>query len=147
MATRNSEDTMAPNDVDLEASIDNKPSSTEWLPMGGGRPHPQHCPKIEEYVVQFDGADDPWSPHNWSSWKKYLVSQSLLHHKQTQFLTNLLSPGSTPLSSSAMAHSSPPSTAPSSPPALIKPAPRSMSAPKWASSGPASSSWDSPSGP
>ncbi|OJJ50345.1 hypothetical protein ASPZODRAFT_149690 [Penicilliopsis zonata CBS 506.65] len=37
----------------------------QWLPMGGGKQYPRMLPDPEEYVVEFDGPDDPLHPHNW----------------------------------------------------------------------------------
>ncbi|GLA74727.1 hypothetical protein AtubIFM55763_005973 [Aspergillus tubingensis] len=38
----------------------------EWLPMGAGKEYPPSLPDPEKYVVEFDGADDPLHPWNWS---------------------------------------------------------------------------------
>ncbi|KAG2411644.1 hypothetical protein HFD88_009200 [Aspergillus terreus] len=38
----------------------------EWLPMGAGKDYPPLLPDPETYVVEFDGADDPLHPYNWS---------------------------------------------------------------------------------
>ena len=38
----------------------------EWLPMGAGKEYPPVLPDQETYVVEFDGADDPLHPWNWS---------------------------------------------------------------------------------
>ena len=38
--------------------------------FGGGRDYPPLLPDREEYVVEFDGADDPFHPQNWSMTKK-----------------------------------------------------------------------------
>jgi MFS transporter, DHA1 family, multidrug resistance protein len=43
-------------------------SKTEARPLpefGGGKPYPPDLPPQEEYVVEFDGKDDPLHPQNW----------------------------------------------------------------------------------
>jgi DHA1 family multidrug resistance protein-like MFS transporter len=39
-------------------------------PMGAGKPYPPPLPEREEYVVEFDGADDPMHAQNWPLTKK-----------------------------------------------------------------------------
>lgn len=39
-------------------------------PMGGAKPYPPPLPEREEYVVEFDGHDDPLHPQNWKFNKK-----------------------------------------------------------------------------
>lgn len=38
--------------------------------FGGGKPYPPPLPAMEEYVVEFDGPDDPLHPQNWPTKKK-----------------------------------------------------------------------------
>lgn len=38
--------------------------------FGGGKPYPPQLPAMEEYVVEFDGPDDPLHPQNWATGKK-----------------------------------------------------------------------------
>ena len=41
-------------------------ASTKPLPeFGGGKPYPPPLPEREEYVVEYDGKDDPLHPQNW----------------------------------------------------------------------------------
>jgi DHA1 family multidrug resistance protein-like MFS transporter len=40
--------------------------------FGGGKPYPPPLPKQEEYVVEFDGHDDPTHAQNWPFKKKYV---------------------------------------------------------------------------
>ena len=50
----------------LKSSESKKP-----LPeFGGGKPYPPPLPAQEEYVVEFDGPDDPLHPQNWPIRKK-----------------------------------------------------------------------------
>jgi hypothetical protein len=44
------------------------PSATAFC-MGGGRQVPVAFDE-KDYVVDFDGPDDPRDPQNWSTWKK-----------------------------------------------------------------------------
>jgi MFS transporter, DHA1 family, multidrug resistance protein len=39
--------------------------------MGAGKPYPPALPEREEYVVEFDGVDDPLHGQNWPMRKKY----------------------------------------------------------------------------
>lgn len=42
-------------------------ASQKPLPaFGGGKPYPPSLPEREEYVVEFDGKDDPLHPQNWT---------------------------------------------------------------------------------
>jgi MFS transporter, DHA1 family, multidrug resistance protein len=46
-------------------------ASTKPLPeFGGGKPYPPPLPEREEYVVEYDGKDDPLHPQNWHFNKK-----------------------------------------------------------------------------
>ncbi len=40
--------------------------------FGGGKPYPPMLPEQEEYVVEFNGPDDPLHPQNWPMKKKYV---------------------------------------------------------------------------
>lgn len=45
--------------------------STKPLPsFGAGKPFPPPLPDQEEYVVEFEGPDDPYHPQNWTTKKK-----------------------------------------------------------------------------
>lgn len=43
------------------------------LSMGAGKPIPPALPDATEYVVEFDGPDDPAHPLNWSFLVKYVL--------------------------------------------------------------------------
>ncbi|KAJ5893702.1 MFS general substrate transporter [Penicillium taxi] len=45
--------------------------------FGGGKPYPPQLPNREDYVVEFDGPDDPLYPKNWSSTTKTYTSLML----------------------------------------------------------------------
>jgi DHA1 family multidrug resistance protein-like MFS transporter len=55
--------------------------SKEWktpLPnFGAGKPYPPLLPNQEDYVVEFDGPDDPLHAQNWPLRKKYVYSPPL----------------------------------------------------------------------
>jgi DHA1 family multidrug resistance protein-like MFS transporter len=38
--------------------------------FGAGKPYPPQLPNREDYVVEFDGEDDPLYPQNWSTRRK-----------------------------------------------------------------------------
>ena len=49
-------------------------ADTKPLPeFGGGKPYPPPLPEQEEYVVEFDGKDDPIHPQNWPFKKKWVA--------------------------------------------------------------------------
>ena len=43
----------------------------QWLPMGAGKDYPPPLPDAEEYVVEFEGSDDPMHPQNWPMRRRY----------------------------------------------------------------------------
>jgi DHA1 family multidrug resistance protein-like MFS transporter len=46
-------------------------------PFGGGKEYPPPLPEREEYVVEFDGVDDPLHAQNWPMRKKFLTAAML----------------------------------------------------------------------
>lgn len=49
-----------------EAMYGHGESKSDYLSMGGGKPHPPRlCGENEAYLVDFDGPDDPTHPQNW----------------------------------------------------------------------------------
>jgi DHA1 family multidrug resistance protein-like MFS transporter len=56
------------------ATVGRSSTSRGWkkpLPrFGGGKNYPPLLPEREEYVVEFDGHDDPLHPQNWPTRKK-----------------------------------------------------------------------------
>lgn len=49
-------------------------SRTALPAFGAGKPYPPNLPDREEYVVEFDGPDDPLHAHNWPLRKKLPVT-------------------------------------------------------------------------
>lgn len=47
-----------------------------WLPMGANKEHPPFLPDSEAYVVEFNGANDPLHPYNWSMTRRYFTPRS-----------------------------------------------------------------------
>jgi DHA1 family multidrug resistance protein-like MFS transporter len=45
--------------------------------LGAGKPYPPQLPDREEYVVEFDGADDPLHAQNWPMKKKLVIGAIL----------------------------------------------------------------------
>lgn len=58
------------------ASLRTKKTEKPLPEFGGGKPYPPPLPAQEEYVVEFDGKDDPLHPQNWPFKKKYVRSTS-----------------------------------------------------------------------
>ncbi|OAX80988.1 hypothetical protein ACJ72_04676 [Emergomyces africanus] len=55
------------------ASLRSRPPKKPLPPFGAGKPYPPLLPDREEYVVEFDGPDDPLHPQNWTMTKKILT--------------------------------------------------------------------------
>ncbi|KAJ5782326.1 hypothetical protein N7457_004100 [Penicillium paradoxum] len=51
----------------------------QWLPLGAGKPHPPDLPDPEQYIVEFNDADDPLHPQNWSLARKITISVVLAY--------------------------------------------------------------------
>ena len=49
------------------------PPKDQWLPLGAGKPYPPSLPDPEDYIVEFEGADDPLHPQNWAMRTRYVV--------------------------------------------------------------------------
>ena len=47
------------------------------LVMGAGKPFPPQLPDPEDYVVEFDGPEDPTHPYNWNLMVKFRTSLHL----------------------------------------------------------------------
>lgn len=60
----------------------------QWLPLGAGKPHPPSLPDPEQYVVEFNDADDPMHPQNWSLASKIGISVTLAY---TTFVSSFAS--------------------------------------------------------
>ncbi|KAB8073301.1 major facilitator superfamily domain-containing protein [Aspergillus leporis] len=58
-------------------SVKSHPSRAPLPPFGAGKPYPPPLPAREDYVVEFDGQDDPLYPQNWSLGKKIYISAIL----------------------------------------------------------------------
>lgn len=58
-------------------SCHNRPPKNQWLPMGATKPYPPSLPDPENYVVEFEGAEDPMHPQNWPMRNRYALSPSI----------------------------------------------------------------------
>ncbi|EQB44397.1 putative transporter [Colletotrichum sp. SAR 10_70] len=58
-------------------SIKSKQSNRPLPQMGAGKPYPPPLPEQEEYVVEFDGPNDPLHAQNWPLKKKLLTAAML----------------------------------------------------------------------
>lgn len=47
-----------------------RPPRDEWLPLGAGKPYPPSLPDSDDYVVEFEGSEDPMHPQNWPMTKR-----------------------------------------------------------------------------
>jgi hypothetical protein len=57
-----------------------KKSTSELPPMGAGKSYPPDLVGEEEYVVEFDGADDHIQPQNWTMNVKLVVGKPMILH-------------------------------------------------------------------
>lgn len=51
-------------------SVKSRPSKVPLPAFGAGKPYPPQLPNRDDYVVEFDGPDDPLYPQNWPLWTK-----------------------------------------------------------------------------
>ncbi|KAK5127135.1 hypothetical protein LTR85_008495 [Meristemomyces frigidus] len=72
-------------------------SASQQLPeFGGGKPYPPPLPEREEYVVEFNGHDDPHHAQNWPMKKKLVISSILiLDALAATFASSIYSPAAT----------------------------------------------------
>ncbi|KAL6794576.1 major facilitator superfamily domain-containing protein [Trichoderma sp. SZMC 28013] len=64
-------------------------ASRKPLPsFGGGKPYPPQLPAQEEYVVEFDGPNDPLHAQNWPIRKKLLTAAMLAYTTVTSTFTS-----------------------------------------------------------
>ena len=59
-----------------------KREKTQLPKFGGGKPYPLALPSQEEYVVEFDGHDDPSHAQNWPFKKKFVNLFSFINDLQ-----------------------------------------------------------------
>ncbi|KAI8634234.1 major facilitator superfamily transporter [Xylariaceae sp. FL1651] len=64
--------------------------------FGAGKPYPPPLPEREEYVVEFDGPDDPYHAQNWSTKKKILMAAMLGFTTMTSAFTSSIFSAATP---------------------------------------------------
>lgn len=63
--------------------------------FGGGKPYPPDLPPYEDYVVEFDGPDDPLHPQNWTFKRKIIVAVVLSYTSLASTFTSSLFSAST----------------------------------------------------
>ncbi|KAI1825766.1 major facilitator superfamily transporter [Xylaria intraflava] len=64
--------------------------------FGGGKPYPPSLPNREEYVVEFDGPDDPYHPQNWPLKKKIVTAFILCYTTITAAFASSIFSAATP---------------------------------------------------
>jgi MFS transporter, DHA1 family, multidrug resistance protein len=69
--------------------------------FGGGKPYPPPLPERDEYVVEFDGKDDPLHPQNWPMKKKVGIGAMLAYTCLCSTFTSSIFSASTMAFSSA----------------------------------------------
>lgn len=63
--------------------------------FGGGKPYPPALPPYEDYVVEFDGPNDPLHPQNWTLKKKVMMGVMLSYASVCSTFTSSLFSAST----------------------------------------------------
>ncbi|KAL2816088.1 major facilitator superfamily domain-containing protein [Aspergillus granulosus] len=58
-------------------SVKSRTSKRSLPPFGGGKPYPPQLPNREDFVVEFDGLEDPLYPQNWPLKTKLYISAIL----------------------------------------------------------------------
>ncbi|KAF2634358.1 MFS general substrate transporter [Massarina eburnea CBS 473.64] len=61
----------------LNTTLSRRKTARPLPDMGAGKPFPPSLPNREEYVVEFDGVDDPRHAQNWSMGKKLYIGAIL----------------------------------------------------------------------
>ena len=63
--------------AELQSRTTTRQSKTPMPNFGGGKPFPPSLPEREQYVVEFDGPNDPMHAQNWPFKKKLSISITL----------------------------------------------------------------------
>ncbi|KAI1136729.1 MFS general substrate transporter [Hypoxylon sp. FL0543] len=77
-------------------SIKSHPSRKPLPNFGAGKPFPPPLPNQEDYVVEFDGPDDPYHAQNWSLKKKLLTAAMLGYTTMTSAFASSIFSAATP---------------------------------------------------
>ncbi|KJZ78802.1 hypothetical protein HIM_01575 [Hirsutella minnesotensis 3608] len=76
------------NEIERAASVSTASSRKPLPAFGAGKPYPPPLPEREEYVVEFDGPDDPLHAQNWPMRKKVLTAAMLGYTTMTSAFTS-----------------------------------------------------------
>ncbi|KAH7311663.1 major facilitator superfamily domain-containing protein [Stachybotrys elegans] len=74
--------------ADMKSKSISRASRRPLPAMGAGKPYPPQLPDQEEYVVEFDGPDDPMHAQNWPLRKKILTAAMLGYTTMTSAFTS-----------------------------------------------------------
>ena len=76
-------------------AVKSRKSTRREIPaMGAGKPYPPMLPDMEEYVVEFDGVDDPRHAQNWPMKRKLLIGAMLAYDAIAATMgSSIFSPG------------------------------------------------------
>lgn len=80
------------------ATVGTAKSKTYEKPLpnfGGGKPYPPDLPPYEDYVVEYDGPDDPLHPQNWPFKRKLYIGAILAYTSLCSTFTSSLFSAST----------------------------------------------------
>lgn len=88
--------THALQQVQTVGATSTKSKKEKPLPnFGGGKPYPPPLPPYEDYVVEFDGPDDPLHPQNWAFKRKLALSVILAYTSLCSTFTSSMFSAST----------------------------------------------------
>jgi DHA1 family multidrug resistance protein-like MFS transporter len=71
-------------------TVDDYAAKDELPPFGGGKEYPPQLPHREQYVVEFEGSDDPMHGQNWPLKKKYVCCSTCTDMLIYQFVEGVL---------------------------------------------------------
>ncbi|KAI2471728.1 MFS general substrate transporter [Annulohypoxylon bovei var. microspora] len=84
------------HDATVGRSLRNRESKRPMPAFGAGKPFPPVLPNQEDYVVEFDGPDDPYHAQNWSLKKKLLTAAMLGYTTMTSAFASSIFSAATP---------------------------------------------------
>ncbi|KAI0900991.1 MFS general substrate transporter [Annulohypoxylon nitens] len=84
------------HDATVGRSLRSRESRKPLPNFGAGKPFPPQLPNQEDYVVEFDGPDDPYHAQNWSLKRKVLTAAMLGYTTMTSAFASSLFSAATP---------------------------------------------------
>lgn len=95
IATQRSQHASTVGTGGLRSRTSTRASKKPLPPFGAGKPYPPPLPAMEEYVVEFDGPNDPMHAQNWPFRTKVLTAAMLGYTTMTAAFTSAIFSGAT----------------------------------------------------